>query len=750
MVAAAVGGIIGPVFEKTSYSIKNRESLNKSRKKFEQAMQGYYQRFLRRNSEIKILDMHSPVPLSSLYVTTEVIEKNVPKIIEPSRLQEQFRTGDRRNLRIPKQKKRKGIDIVNQGEHLIILGEPGGGKTTFLRSIGIEAISGKQGLYTGEKLPIFFELKFFDKNIDTLFSHLLSQLFPSPFFKDYPIFEEPFLQALEEGKFIFLLDGLDEVPKDNLNYVLEEIERLIDMYPNNQFIVSCRTASRVCMRHFFEVEVTGFGNLQIREFITKWFSKEEIDIKLNTAEKCWTLLNQPSYQSAKELAKTPLLLAFLCMNYDRSQSLPSNRASLYNQALDVILEKWAASKRIDYSSSGISESFSVESQKAFLSWLAFFSFRADRLYFDKKTTIKAIESFLDEKIGTPESSKAKDVLEIFTAQQGVLYEQARDVFSFCHLTIQEFLVARYIFQNYHRFRRFLTRLLVERRWREVFLLFAGLLDDTSTFLVQVQQSSTDYIKDSRNLAALLTWSSGEITNTSSNLDPLFSRAAAISCALQALRIFTIIENLKKAISKASILAEKDLISQEKERYWEVRRVEKKACFQQLETVLYLVKELSSQSVNEICSPAIRRAEMAIWSEKKALRINPNTSPYYLYKDLMENLQVLKMMTESFLELEIFNLNGQTNSFTLEFGRLLSDTPSYTEDINSQEKFRRQLQLICIHFLHFQPEMFVLSPQDLSRLDVYLNINLLLVRCKKSTLVSRSIWERINKNMLSHT
>ena len=84
---------------------------------------------------------------------------------------------------------------------------------------------------------------------------------------------------------------------------------------------------------------------RFKKFIENWF-RQTLDHTDQTAEKCWNLLNDDNYASAKELAQTPLLLTFLCVVYDRTQSFPANRAALYRKALDILLEEWAAEKRI--------------------------------------------------------------------------------------------------------------------------------------------------------------------------------------------------------------------------------------------------------------------------------------------------------------------------------------------------------------------------------------------------------------------
>jgi predicted NACHT family NTPase len=126
-----------------------------------------------------------------------------------------------------------------------------------------------------------------------------------------------------------LLDGLDEVPTDNQDKVIGQIQNFVDQHDQNRFICSCRTAVyRHNFRRFNDVVMADFDDNQIQSFIYNWF-QSDLDYKAGTAERCWELLQKEENKAAKELAQTPLLLTFLCLVYNRSQDLPKNRAVLY-------------------------------------------------------------------------------------------------------------------------------------------------------------------------------------------------------------------------------------------------------------------------------------------------------------------------------------------------------------------------------------------------------------------------------------
>ena len=75
------------------------------------------------------------------------------------------------------------------------------------------------------------------------------------------------------------------------------------------------------------------------------------------------------------------------------------------------------------------------------------------------------------------------VLRAIAAQHGIFVERARGVYSFAHLTFQEYFAARYIYENEAKgtLKALIKMHVLEDSWREVFLLKASLLDDADEF-----------------------------------------------------------------------------------------------------------------------------------------------------------------------------------------------------------------------------------------------------------------------------
>lgn len=149
-----------------------------------------------------------------------------------------YRQTGKHELRGENLAKQEGITVANQEQYLMVLGAPGAGKSTFLRKIGLEALKGKSGVFQHECIPVFIELKQFNNN-DINIVQAIAQEFR---IVQLPLANEFTVNALHQGKLLILLDGLDEVPTDNIDLVISQIQEFVEEYPKNRFIYSCRTA----------------------------------------------------------------------------------------------------------------------------------------------------------------------------------------------------------------------------------------------------------------------------------------------------------------------------------------------------------------------------------------------------------------------------------------------------------------------------------------------------------------------------
>lgn len=499
---------------------------------FFQASRKYVQTYRKRHCQLKVLGMREPIDLAQVYTGVKFLdEDDILGFESPQALERQYRqTRFRRCIgRRNNEEKPSGIDVANKKQYLLVLGGPGAGKSTFLRKLGLEALRTfhyEQTAYHHRNIPVLLELKRFEAdeiNIIELIAEEFSHCgFPAPL--------EFVQQALKQGKLLIVLDGLDEVPTKNLDNVICAIQDFVDQYDQNRFVASCRTAAyHGGFTRFSDVGMADFDNEQINQFISNWFSSEQ-DMERATSKKCWEILQEPQNKAAKELAHTPLLLTFLCLVYDRSQRFPTNRSSLYQRALRILLEEWAAEKRIDRDE--IYEGLSIELEESLLSEIAYAGFAADQLFFSRKELTVQIKEFLASNLNVPKTLDGEAVLQAIEVQQGILVERAEDAYSFSHLTLQEYLTAQCLADNSH-WDKVISTYATDRRWRQVLLLAPGLLtgkQGANDFLKSLERRASQCLS-SIKLQQLMQWATNATTNSMGNFKPAAKRVSAIYLAL---------------------------------------------------------------------------------------------------------------------------------------------------------------------------------------------------------------------------
>jgi predicted NACHT family NTPase len=203
--------------------------------------------------------------------------------------------------------------------------------------------------------------------------------------------------------------------------------------------------------------------------VGNWFS-EARDLDSGTAAWFDRLLFDRANLATLELARTPLLLTFLCLSYDEGQQFPANRSSLYRRAMQILLEKWAAEKRIHHED--IYQDLNTDIEIEMLAEVAAFFYDREQTLFlaeELKERLRYfIENTMDLKL--PPVSRIIEAIEV---QQGLLVQRSADVYSFSHLTIQEYLTAFYYYVP-GRMPQLIAARLFDPKWREVFLLQAGM------------------------------------------------------------------------------------------------------------------------------------------------------------------------------------------------------------------------------------------------------------------------------------
>ncbi len=500
---AGVTGIVTGIIKKEGTNVITRwlsQDISKgTQQKIFNASQNYVETYTKRHGLLKVLGMREPVNLDDVYTAVVLLDSAGRRSFSSiDALEKAYRENPRRARSNKEDQKRTGVKVANDTQFLMVLGAPGAGKSTFLRKIGLEALKVKKGNYKHRCLPVLLELKrFTEDQIDI--QKFIAKEFEHCGFPNPKGFTE---KALKQGRLLILLDGLDEVPTKKRDRVIDTIQDFVDKHDKNRFITSCRVAAyRNNFRRFTDVIMAEFEDGQIEQYINNWFRSEE-DIKSGTAKLYWELLKKPENEAAKELAHTPLLLTFLCLVYDRSQSISKNRSTLYRKALRILIEEWAAEKRILREE--IYQGLDAQLEEILLAEIAHERFDGNRLFIPQDELVKKIQSFLNTNLNAPENLSGEKVLNAIAIQQGILVERAEDIYSFSHLTLQEYLTARHILAH-NQMDTLVDKHLQNNSWREVFLLVIGSMEaGADRLLLSMSEYSLRMVQGGK-LQTLLQW-----------------------------------------------------------------------------------------------------------------------------------------------------------------------------------------------------------------------------------------------------
>jgi transcriptional regulator with XRE-family HTH domain len=457
------------------------DSCRASRQDVQKTFSAFLARFQASYGQIKVLGMDRPVPLKSIFTSVRL-----------SRYQPYYTANFLKLNPNMKYELHNPFSLINKYANVRIMGGPGAGKSTLLKRITLRLL---EDCCSGElnegRVPIYFELRKLS-NINKPFrAAIVDELkaigFPSP---------EEFLRfGLEAGKFVFLLDGADEMSNDIRESILDEIERLGVDYSTNHFIVSCRDAFYWNpSSQFNDFLLLGFSNKQIHDFISRWADNSS-SLHKQSYSAIWATLSRRENNKVLEMARTPLLLTFICIAYDQSYGLPENRSLLCKRALEIMLSKWSAEKRLRREA--IFAGLHSELEVVMLGEIAVKMLTEGRNDCTKSEVLDMIRSFLIRELGADRRLNAEQIFELIEVQQGIFVQAGLERYTFCYEAFRDYLAAIYFKEN-AKIDLLTAKWLSRSTWRDPILMAAGLM--TAEPLLQgVSRNVGKWIKQHKSL-----------------------------------------------------------------------------------------------------------------------------------------------------------------------------------------------------------------------------------------------------------
>jgi predicted NACHT family NTPase len=496
---------------------------------------------------LRLLDIARPLALEDIYVDVNILEEiSSQRWLEIKDLQK-IKTNDFDRFGLSKisQEPVLGLDVVVKYPKLMVLGKPGSGKTTFLQAI---AINCTEGSILSDKVPIFISLKSFAEYYQnnnqnnsgvSLFGYIYHE------WVNRQIVEPELTNIFQNGQALILLDSLDEVPEENSDKIIAEINNFTNKFYKNKIIITCRIAAKSYkFKDFTEVEIADLSKQQITTFAYQWFvaaANTSFVKGKSLAEQFINKLELPENLQIRELATTPLLLSITCLVFHSLGDFPKLRFELYKQGIELLLVRWDETRGIKRDE--IYRDLSLLHKIKLLSHIASACFAEDNYFFSETKVQLLIANYLQNLPQSPQDSDAllldsQAILKAIEAQHGLLVERARGIYSFSHLTFQEYLTARDIVAQVDS--QSLEQLVTHihnKRWREVFLLTTGMLRSPDKLLgLMKQQINNIIIADSQSTSKskfteIFTWIANKAKKITISQHPAAIRAFYFTLAL---------------------------------------------------------------------------------------------------------------------------------------------------------------------------------------------------------------------------
>jgi predicted NACHT family NTPase len=475
---------------------------------------------------MRVLDMTKPVDLDRIYTDVNIIKDVIGRrrIGYDEVMEVCTREHFDRFLVGTIQKRVMGLKAVDEIQKLVVLGKPGAGKTTFMKYLAMSCLGDR---FHGELVPIFVTLKAYaeERGQPSLENYILTE------FEKRKVSQDVAKQLLDNGRALILLDGLDEVKKEDDRRVKQDIDQFSRDWLKNRFAITCRIAAREYQfEKFTEVEVADFDDGQIETFVNNWFRERDE----SKAERLLERLkgNEP----VKELAKSPLLLTLLCLVFGERNDFPPKRSELYKEGLEVLMKKWDAKRNIEREI--IYKHLSPQNKEDMLGQIAFNTFVNGEYFFRQEDLQRQIKDYicnLPEASAEPEALRldSEVVLKAIEHHHGLLVERARNIYSFSHLTFQEYFAAREIERE--RYFEILMQHITDSRWKEVFLLTAEMLRRSDDFVKIMKDRIDGILANDENLQAFLAWVEQKTNSVQFNHKNVAVRAFYSSVALLVIR-----------------------------------------------------------------------------------------------------------------------------------------------------------------------------------------------------------------------
>lgn len=321
--------------------------------------------------------------------------------------------------------------ILKTHNRLIILGEPGSGKSTSLECFSSQIASESKEIidddFTEHAIPVFIQGKEYKGSLFDLISSAL----PITVNKE---------TTLNNGLYTIIIDAVNEIPKEyhETKFFEQDLKSFIEKYPQNKLHISTRSLNYVSFLEFPVFEIKRLNHDYVRSILET--KKYNLDIVSN--------------QFLNSLTSPFFFKLFLdySSNIDLSKITPKLLINKYFISINESIQK-------DYG-------FNIDVLDLF-SNIGYKLTNSGEINIDPIHFIKKLEL----------SGFNKNELFNILISKKFLLPDGEGKIGFVHQTILEFLSAFHLKKLYVKDKSVLDEKILDSRWDETIMLFVSLLDE---------------------------------------------------------------------------------------------------------------------------------------------------------------------------------------------------------------------------------------------------------------------------------
>lgn len=344
-------------------------------------------------------------------------------------------------------------DIFEFDSNLIILGNPGSGKSILTKYLSLKLIHKDKSIFSDknlcDRIPFRIELRkyyaFKKENHGGLLKYL-SVLMEIEYSISNVLLED-IEKIIEDNQTLILFDGLDEIFDVNDKIIIKnDIENFVTRYSNARTIVTSRIIgyddAALIEKNAVRLTINNFSESQIEEYIKNWYLVEEED--QNVREKEIEDFLAKKEMIDEELISNPLLLSLIVILYRNNLKVPESKLEIYQSCTKTLVDKWDLSKAIEIN---IPEDIYKRKDTVFAD-LAYWQYK-ELSKKNGKVTYQRAKNTVGRSL-TEKLKIADDFTSDYFSEQFMLYAQKRSLYfdnNFTHKTFLEYFTAFWIFSN---------------------------------------------------------------------------------------------------------------------------------------------------------------------------------------------------------------------------------------------------------------------------------------------------------------